>query len=438
MSLYSDSFYAEEINQLFSDENTVVQMLRVEAALAQAQAELKIIPQEAAEVISESCTPEFIDVDKLKAEVRLGGNAAIPLVQQLTKLIKIKNFEAAKYVHLGATSQDIIDTASVLAIKEYLDWITEKLVQLDIALVRLTEDHLETIMIGRTLLQQAKPITFGFKTAGWLTAIKRSRKRIEVVKGEVLQLQLGGAVGGGNANITTEVQEKTALILGLKTSFSWQSNRDTVNELASVLGILSGSLGKIAKDVSLLMQTEVAEVFEGAEEGKGGSSTMPHKRNPVTSALILSNSARTPQLVATMLASMVQEHERSAGYWHAEWETLTQLMGLTAGSLEKTVNLILKLEVNPSRMLANIEITKGLIFAEKVSLQLSKSIGKMQAHEAVKKACKKAISANLHLKDVIAESYPEIQNLEELFQPRNAIGHCVTWVKELLQSYQKA
>lgn len=436
MSLYAESFYAKEINQLFSDEMTVVQMLKVEAALAQAQADLQIIPQEAAAVIAESCKPEFIAIDKLKADIKLGGNAAIPLVQQLTKVIKIKNFEASKYVHLGATSQDVIDIATVLSIKGYLEWVLVKIEALEIALLKLTATHKNTLMIGRTLLQQARPITFGLKTGGWLTSITRAKERINTLKKSVLRIQLGGAVGGGNAAVTKEVKAKVAAILEIEDSFSWQSNRDTLANFAAEIGVLSGSLGKIAKDVSLLMQTEVGEVFEGASEGKGGSSTMPHKRNPVTSALILSNSARTPQLVATMLSAMVQEHERSAGYWHAEWETLTQLMGLTAGSLEKTVNLIEQLEVNPERMLVNIEITKGLIYAEKVSLQLSKTIGKMQAHETVKKACKKAISSDLHLKDVIAELYPKLENIDDLFLPENATGNCVTWVEDLLQTYQ--
>ncbi|PKA96733.1 3-carboxy-cis,cis-muconate cycloisomerase [Flavobacteriaceae bacterium MAR_2009_75] len=435
MSLYSETFYTGELTALFSDRNAVSKLLRVEAALAAAQAKLGIIPEKAATVIADCCMVDAIDINALKADVSLGGNTAIPLVKQLTKAIKNRDFEASKYVHLGATSQDIIDTATVLTIKEYLGWSENKLNRLQQSLVQLTQEHKNTIMIGRTLLQQAKPISFGLKTAAWLESITRSLNRLQQLKERLLCIQLGGAVGSGNEYITRQVQIEFAKILGLSPSFPWQSERDTFNEFASFLGVLSGSLGKIAKDISLLMQTEIAEVFEGASEGKGGSSTMPHKRNPVSSALILSNSLRTPGLVSTLLSSMVQEHERSAGSWHAEWETLTQLMELTAGSLDKTVDLIQNLEVDKERMLLNIEVTNGLIYAEKVALQLSKTMGKMQAHEAVQKACKITNSTEKHLKEVITELYPEIDNLDKLFRPENAIGHSVEWVEAILKNY---
>lgn len=435
MSLYSETFYSNEINELFSDRSVISNMLDVEANLAKAQANLGIIPKEAADVIAISCKVEYIDIDKLKNDIKLGGNAAIPLVQQLTKVIKNSNFEASKYVHFGATSQDIIDTASMLSIKQVISWMEVKLNILEDALITITTEHKHTIMIGRTLMQQARPITFGLKTAGWLQSISRSKLRLQTVKNDVLQIQLGGAVGSGNTNITDDVQIQLSEFLGLRNAFPWQSQRDDLNEFSSTIGILSGSLGKIAKDISLMMQTEVGEVYEGSQDGKGGSSTMPHKRNPVTSALILSNSTRTPALVSTMLSSMIQEHERSAGYWHAEWETLTQLIGLTAGSLEKSIDLIQNLEVDTKRMLENIEITNGLIYAEKVSFALSTTLGKMQAHEAVKKACKLSITTAKHLKEIITEEYPELASIETLFQPENAIGNSVQWVENILKNY---
>ena len=397
MSLYTETFYSSELSELLSERETITKLLRVEAALAIAQAEAGFIPESAAKIISDYCIIDAIDPISLKKDIVLGGNVAIPLVKQLTKVVKNRDFEASKYIHLGATSQDIIDTATVLTIKEYVVWLEEKLNVLEGTLVSLTMTHLKTLMMGRTLLQHAKPITFGLKTAGWLESISRSKDRISDLKQRLLCIQLGGAVGGGNDNITADVQVKFAKNLDLQVSFPWQSQRDSLVEFASFLGILSGSLGKIAKDISLLMQTEIGEVFEGAAEGKGGSSTMPHKRNPVGCALILSNTKRTPGLVATMLSTMPQEHERSAGLWHAEWETLTQLMNLTAGSLEKSVDLITNLEVDKERMLQNIEITNGLIYAERVSLHLSKTIGKMQAHESVKKACALAIQQQRHL-----------------------------------------
>jgi 3-carboxy-cis,cis-muconate cycloisomerase len=375
----------------------------------------------------------MIDIEKLKRDTKLGGNAAIPLVQQLTKVVKNNDFEASKYVHLGATSQDIIDTGFVLQISEYLIWLETKLLVLKSTLTDITVKHKKTVMVGRTLLQQARPITFGLKTSAWLEGICRSIERLAEMKNRLLMVQLSGAVGSQNKNISTEVVNLFAHRLGLKPSFSWQSQRDNLNELASKLGILSGSLGKIAKDVSLLMQTEVGEVFEGAAEGKGGSSTMPHKRNPVTCAAILANATRVPHLVGSMLSAMLQEHERSAGNWHAEWEVLTEIMLLTAGSLEKTIDLLAGLEVDEKRMLANIEITQGLIFAENVSLALASKIGKIQAHELVEKACKTAVSKNKHLKEILIENNVEIENLDELFNPENSIGNSVEIVESILK-----
>ncbi len=436
MSLYSELFYSQEVNEMFSDRNTIVAMLNVEVALAESQATHGIFEVGFAKIIAGCCTPENIDISKLKKEIKLGGNAAIPLVKQLTKAVKNRDFEASKFVHLGATSQDIVDTATVLKIGQFVIWLDENLLKLKNELANLTERHKKTVMVGRTLLQQARPITFGLKTSAWLEGICRSIERLNEMKSRLLVIQLSGAVGSQNSNLSLEVTQTFAEILKLNHAYSWQSQRDNLNELASNLGILSGSLGKIAKDISLLMQTEVGEVFEGAAEGKGGSSTMPHKRNPVTCAAILANATRVPHLVGSMLSSMIQEHERSAGNWHAEWEVLTEIMLLTAGSLEKTVELIEGLEVDEKRMLANIEITQGLIFAENVSLALASKIGKIQSHELVEKACKTAISNKKHLKEILIENQTEIENLDELFNPENSIGNSIEIVDTILNKYK--
>jgi 3-carboxy-cis,cis-muconate cycloisomerase len=429
MSLYSEIFYSTEINEFFSDKNTIAQMLRFEAALAEAQAANGIIPERAAELISTCCNADFIDIEKLKSEIKLGGNAAIPLVKQLTRIVKNNDVDASKYVHLGATSQDVVDTATVLQIQHYSAWLVQKLELLAENLVKITKKHRTTLMIGRTLLQQARPITFGLKSALWLDSIKQTQARLNDTQKRTLILKLGGAVGSGNQNIGKKVQETMSKKLALATpSGVWSAV-----EFATVLGMLNGNLGKIAKDISLLMQTEVAEVFEGAGEGKGGSSTMPHKRNPVTCAAILANSARTPNLVATLLSVMPQEHERSAGLWHAEWETLTQLMTLTAGTLERAIDLIEGLEINEKQMLINLEITKGLIYAENVSLALAPKIGKIQAHDFVEKACKTALAQNKHLKDVLTEANLDLPNLEDLFKPENSIGNSLEIIDEILK-----
>jgi 3-carboxy-cis,cis-muconate cycloisomerase len=291
-------------------------------------------------------------------------------------------------------------------------------------------------MVGRTLLQQAKPTTFGFKTAGWLDTISRSKQRLEQTKKRVLVIQLGGAVGNGNTNISIEIQQEFARLLDLKPSFSWHSHRDNLAELASVLGVLSGSLGKIAKDVSLLMQTEVGEVFEGAAEGKGGSSTMPHKRNPVTCAAVLANSNRVPHLVASLLSAMPQEHERSVGLWHSEWEVLIEIMQLTAGSLEKSIALIDGLEVDENRMSANLELTKGLIYAENIALALAKKVGKSEAHELIEKACKKAVKEKKHLKEVLLEMNIDLADLDSLLDSKNAIGLSLELIDQVVKKYK--
>ncbi len=437
MSLYSEIFYSSEINNLFSDRRTVNFMLQFEATLAQAQAKNGLFSEESAEIISHFCNADLLDLDRLKSEISLGGNAAIPLIKQLTRIVKNNNVEASKYVHLGATSQDVIDTATVLQIKEFLIWLEEKLDFLTNTLAAITAKHRSTLMIGRTLLQQARPITFGLKTSTWLASIERTKYRLNDLKNRLLIVQLGGAVGSGNINITQPILQDFVNILELNTSNPWQSTRDNFAELASVMGILSGSLGKIAKDISLQMQTEVGEVFESAGEGKGGSSTMPHKRNPVMCAAILANANRTPQLVATMLAAMPQEHERSAGLWHSEWEVLSQLLQLTAGSVEKTIDLIIGLEVDEKRMLVNLEITNGLIYAENVSLALAPKMGKHQAHELVEKACKSAIYQQKHLKIVLQEMNIELPNMEELFNPKNSIGNSLEIIDNILEKYGK-
>jgi 3-carboxy-cis,cis-muconate cycloisomerase len=436
MSLYSELFYSNEVSELFTDKKSIGYMLAVEAALAEAQANNGLISKEVAQIISGCCSPEMIDIEKLKSEIKLGGNAAIPLVKALTKVVKNNSFEASKYVHLGATSQDIVDTATVLQIKDYVKWTVDKLEVLLGELIKVTKKYKNTVMVGRTLLQQAKPITFGLKTALWFESVDRSLARIQELKERLFVIQLSGAVGSQNQNISDDVCASFSEILKLKNGNSWQSQRDNLNELATKLGILSGSLGKIAKDVSLLMQTEVGEVFESAGEGKGGSSTMPHKRNPVTCATILANANRVPHLVGSMLSAMPQEHERSAGLWHAEWEVLTEIMQLTAGSLEKSIDLVSGLEVNEKRMLQNIEITNGLIFAENVSLALAINLGKIQAHELVEKACKIAVSKNKHLKEVLEEMDIEINDLAQYFNPENSIGNSVKIVENILKRYE--
>lgn len=437
MDLFSEIFHSGEVAQLFSEKNTLAQMLRIEAALAKAQAAEGLFEKKHANVITQQCKVGNLNLEELKIGIQLGGNAVIPLAKQLAAIVKKQDPESAKYVHLGATSQDIVDTTTVLQIRDFLFWLDGKLNKLEKLLLGLTRLHRNTVMVGRTLLQQAKPITFGLKTAGWFESINRSRLRLAETKKRILVIQLAGAVGSGNEHITKNVQLQFAKILGLKTAASWHAHRDNMAEIAAVLGILAGSLGKIAKDVSLLMQTEIGEVLEGAAPGKGGSSTMPHKRNPVTCAAILANVHRIPFLVATIMGAMPQENERSAGLWHSEWSVLEQIAQLTAGAVECTVDLLEHLETNEQRMLQNIEATQGLIYAESVTLALASSLGKATAHELIEMACKTAILHKKHLKSVLLDMQLPLseQDINRLFNPENSIGNSLEIIDDLLQKY---
>lgn len=430
MTLYNSFFHSKKVNQLFSDKEMIAAMLRFEATLVEAQSAYGLIPPPSVVSIQNSCKIELINITSIKSEIVLSGNAAIPLIKHLTQAVKKHDVEAAKYVHLGATSQDVIDTAMVLQIQKAFDFFEKNIKILQKHLIYLTKTHRNTLMTGRTLLQQARPITFGLKTACWLDGIHRSLERLQECKKRVLVLQLGGAVGSlaGMDGKGLEVFQKMSEMLGLHTpSVSWHTQRDNMAEVATVMGILTGTLGKIAKDITLMMQTEVAEVFEGAAEGKGGSSTMPHKRNPVTATAIIANANRMPALVSSMLSAIPQEHERSVGLWHSEWAILPEIIQLTAGALERSIDLIAHLEVDTARMLENIHATNGLIFAENVSLALAQYIGKADAHDLVEKACKMAAVEKKHLK-IVLEQNDIVQKhlsptlLVDLFKAEKAIG----------------
>ena len=423
MNLYQNFFYSPQIDALFTNEATINYMLQFESALAQAQAKHGMIPQNVADIISENCVIENIDIHLLISQVGLGGNACIPLIKQLTNVIKKQDSEAAGYVHFGATSQDVIDTTTILQAKEAVIIIGNDLEKVIQQLQILSEKHQKTPMIGRSFMQQARPITFGYKVDTWLDGLNRSKERIERILRDSFVVQLGGAVGDKSAFGTDgdNISNELATILHLKNAtFSWHTQRDRIVEIATVLGILTGTISKVAKDVSLMMQTEISEVFESSGEGKGGSSTMPHKRNPVSSIAILANAQRIPNLVATILSCMTQDHERATGQWHAEWETFNQIIQLTAGTVNQAVKLTNGLEVNTLNMLKNLEATNGLIFSESVSLALSKFIGKNEAHNFVEKSCQEAVEQKIHLKEYlknqpIIEQYLTSDVFESLF-----------------------
>jgi len=294
-------------------------------------------------------------------------------------------------------------------------------------------------MIGRSFMQQARPITFGFKVAGWLEPLLRSQQTIESLLHNGFLLQLGGAVGtlSSMPENGLQVSETMSELLHLNNPAKpWHTERDYFVNIATTLGILSGNIGKIAKDISLLMQTEIAEVAEPSAEGKGGSSTMPHKRNPVGCVAILANATRVPALVSTMLACMMQDHERATGLWHAEWETLAEIIQLTAGCVNKAVEVTNGLEVRKEQMLRNLELTKGLIYAENVSLALAEKIGKQDAHQLVEQLSKEAQERNVHLKDLVLSEDTITKHLskaqiESLFNPESSIGMYAAFIERV-------
>jgi 3-carboxy-cis,cis-muconate cycloisomerase len=450
-------FTTPEMENLFSSKSQITFMLAFESALAKAQYTEGVIPSAAAQVIESVCASAIFDatifdVESIENQTLITGNPAIPFVKQLIEAVKKQDAEAAKYVHFGATSQDVLDTAMVLQAKIALSKCLSDLDDLEQKLAELATRHRATLMIGRTLLQQARPITFGYKVATWLDAVSRSKQRIQQISKENLTLQFGGAVGtlatlGDNAlRIKTLITNE----LGLSDSdITWHGQRDRFAEIVTTLGILNGSLGKIGKDITLLMQTEIGEVFEGAAEGKGGSSAMPHKRNPVSSVFMVAIATRTPALVATFLSAMVQEHERAAGNWHAEWAVLTEIMPLTAANLRHANDLIGNLEVDKARMLENLELTKGLIFAEDIAAALSPKMGKSAAHAFVEQACKAALAENRHLKTYLLEKtdlkdfkfqisdskeiVSDLAFIDGLFDAKNSVGLSSVFVDNVLK-----
>jgi 3-carboxy-cis,cis-muconate cycloisomerase len=441
-NLYGRIFYSQKISGLFTDEAMVSSMLKVEAAIARAQADCDIIPRPAATVIGNNCTVEKIDLNLLIEAAPLGGNVIIPLVNQLTGQVAKESADAARYVHFGLTSQDIADTSLMIRLKEATVIIEKDLRLLMEHLVLLTKKHRTTLMTGRSFLHHARPITFGFKTAGWLDSLVRSAKSIRDMINEIFVLQLGGAVGTlpfmeGRG---LQVQERLAETLGLEIPVKpWHAQRDRLATLASVYGVLSGNLGKIARDISLLSQTEIAEVMEPPGEGKGGSSAMPNKLNPVGCISILANVARTAPLVSTMLTAMVQDHERATGLWHAEWETITDLVQLTGGALSRAVEIIPGLVIDESQMLINMNLTGGLIFSENVATALSPSMDRVQAHRLVAECCVEARRKSVHLKEicsghpVIMDHLSELQ-LQQCFDPELSLGMCQDFIERVLGS----
>ena len=435
----------EAMQRIFSARSTLQGMLDVEAALARALAAKGVIPVAAVDPWVRCCQADQIDIPSLVIAARDAGNIAIPMVKQLTAAVAAIDVDAARYVHWGATSQDVIDTGRVLQLREAINIITHELAALIDALAGMAQRYRDTPMIGRTWLQHALPITFGMKLAGWLDALLRHQQRLTACREQVCVLQFGGASGtlaslGEHASSVVQVMAHE-LDLAIP-HLPWHAHRDRFVECATTLGMLTGTLGKIARDISLMSQTEVAELSELSAPGRGGSSSMPHKRNPVGSAAVLSAATRVPALVATLLSAMPNEHERALGGWQSEWETLPEIVSLSAAALAHLRSVIDGLHVDTERMRQNIDTSRGMVMAESVALALATSLGRAQAHQIVEAACHKAYAENSDLLTVL-QTEPEVvgvlskQRLVQLFDPLSYVGEAGSFVDRVLEAYQQ-
>jgi 3-carboxy-cis,cis-muconate cycloisomerase len=414
---------------LFSDESVLRAMLQFEVTLAKAQARVGVIPKSAATVIAAAQTSDF-DISELARNTLRAGTPAIPFVKALTEIVRRNDAAAAGFVHWGATSQDVADTALVLLLERAQPILAKDLTVLEASLRALSERHKNTIMLGRTLLQAAPPITFGLKAAAWFSSISRSRGRLDASFAEALVLQFGGASGTLAALGKDGVRVAKALAEELDLSCPeapWHTQRDRLASLMCACGVLTGSLGKMARDIALLMQNEVAEVSEPGGDGRGGSSTMPHKRNPIACAITLASANRVPHLVASFLSAMPQEHERGVGGWQSEWPTVAAVIQSTGVAASSMAEAASGLAVDAKRMRSNLEATNGLIFAERAMMLLAPKIGRDTAHTLIESATKKSVQEGKRLASVLAE-IPDVRKhlnaatLRRLESPEEYLG----------------
>jgi 3-carboxy-cis,cis-muconate cycloisomerase len=435
-------FRAEAMCRVFSDHSRLQGILDFESALARAQARLGVIPAKAASRITEQCCAGLYDLAALSQSTAIAGNPAIPTINELTRLVAAVDPSSAGYVHWGATSQDAMDTGLVLQVRHGLDLIEEDAQQLCIDLAKLAAQHKATLIAGRTWLQHAAPTTFGLKAAGWLDAVKRCRERFQAVRPRAMVVQLGGAVGA-LTSLGNDAEQTTGLLaeeLGLCPALlPWHTQRDRLTEVAAALGLLVGALGKVAHDIALLTQSEIAEVAEPTAPGRGSSSSMPHKRNPVGCATVLAAAMRVPALVATLLASLPQEHERGLGGWQAEWETLPEIFLLSSGALVQMSAVIAGLRVDTQRMQVNLEATRGLIYADSVSTALARKVGHAAAHKLVERACHVAQETRRDLLAIVRDDadiarHLSVAEVQGLFDPEQHIRAAARLVDKALAS----
>ncbi|WP_424134725.1 3-carboxy-cis,cis-muconate cycloisomerase [Roseomonas chloroacetimidivorans] len=436
--LFRDMFGTPAMRAIFTDMALVDRYLEAEVALARAEARCGVIPAEAADAIAKAAGNMAIDWDRLRLETENVGYPILPLVHQLSEAAG----EAGRYVHWGATTQDIMDTANVLQLRAALELVASDIEALRGILAVLAAKHRDTPMAGRTHLQQALPVTFGYKVAIWLSAMDRHAERLEQLRPRALMGQFAGAAGtlASLGEDGFRVQQAFCEELGLnQPPITWHVARDGLAEAVSFLGLVTGSLGKIATDVMLMMSSEFGgEVMEPFVKGRGASSTMPQKRNPISSEIMLATAKAVRQQVALMLDGMIHDFERATGPWHLEWLALPESFILTAGCLGQAKFALSGLTVDAARMRANLDMTGGLIVAEAVMMAAAPKLGRQHAHDVVYDACRAAITSSRTLAEALME-VPEVvdalggrEGVEARCDPANYLGLAPRMVDRVL------
>ena len=434
-SVFESFLSTPEMSAVFSPASVMQAMLDFEAALARAQAAEGLVPAAAAQAIAGVCKAELYDLGALIDASGRAGSLAIPLVKALTQAVGLFDADAAGFVHWGSTSQDVIDTGLALTARRALALVDRDLGTLTTALLALARQHRGVPVLARTLMQPAQVVSLDFKLVAWIAPLLRCRQRLRAAGLQALQLQLGGAVG--TLSVMGErgpaVAHRVADDLGLRLPPGpWHTQRDELASLACELGVLAGALGKIAKDISLMAQGELGELAEPSGAGRGGSSTMPHKRNPVAAMTALAGALRTPHRVAALLAAMVQEHERGLGNWQAELAETAGLYLGVHGALKALADAAPGLQVDAARMRHNIDAQHGLVFAEAVAMQLALQLGRARAHALLEAWSHEAVAGGRSLREVLLQALAQDDTLraqlsagqvEVLFDVDRAASH---------------
>ena len=436
--LFRDAFGTSAMREVFSDHSLIGRYIEVEVALARAEAHCGVIPADAAEAISRESRLDRIDFEHMRHETDIVGYPILPLVHQLVEMCG----DAGRYVHWGATTQDIMDTANVLQMRDALDIVDADIRALRGILADLSQKHRDTPMAGRTHLQQALPVTFGYKVSIWLAMFDRHQQRLIQLRERVLCVQFAGAAGtlASLGEKGLDVQKALAEELGLAVPVTtWHVARDGFAEAVNLLALITGSLGKIALDIMIMASTEFAEVYEPFVKGRGASSTMPQKRNPISSELMLAAAKGVRQHAGLMVDAMVQDFERATGPWHAEWIAIPESFILTAGALHQAKFALGGLIVDTEQMRRNLGISKGLIVAEAVMMGLAPSIGRQQAHDVVYDACRTVNETGVTLADALAvlpsvTAHFDRAAIDRLTDPANYLGLSPQMVDQALAS----